>query len=326
MGETNMYRVGETWYLRAEIDGRKYRESLHTANVRDARRLRDARLKALQAQSRHGAVGWEKAVVEWAEHMQGQLAPRTFKRYLQSLNTCEAHLMPHTVGAIDGAAIRGLVAARRRVASIATVRRDLTAISRVLAYAQSVGWREGNPALDAFRTLRERRDPIVLPDEVSIEAVFAMCSPALRNLAIAARLTGARQAELTSLRWPQFNEAAGTLEILKGKGNRRRVITLSPAAREHFAGLPRAGDAILPSSVGEWASASVSPTFAKSVRRAAPRVRFRFHDLRHLYAVETLRAGVSIYRVSQHLGHTSVATTEIYLAHLTPEEADRVRQ
>jgi integrase len=30
--------------------------------------------------------------------------------------------------------------------------------------------------------------------------------------------------------------------------------------------------------------------------------------------------------VSQHLGHTSVLTTEIYLAHLTPEEADRVRE
>jgi integrase/recombinase XerD len=48
--------------------------------------------------------------------------------------------------------------------------------------------------------------------------------------------------------------------------------------------------------------------------------------LRHLYAVESLRAGVSIYRVSQDLGHTSVSTTEIYLAHLTPDEADRARQ
>jgi integrase/recombinase XerD len=55
-------------------------------------------------------------------------------------------------------------------------------------------------------------------------------------------------------------------------------------------------------------------------------VQFRFHDLRHLYAVEMLRSGTSIYRVSQHLGHTSVSTTEIYLAHLMPEESDRVRQ
>jgi integrase/recombinase XerD len=164
----------------------------------------------------------------------------------------------------------------------------------------------------------------VPPDEESIQAVLSRCSPALRNLAIAARLTGARQAELTVLRWPQFNAAAGALEIIKGKGNRRRVITLSPAARDHFASLPRASETILPSSEGAWTS--VSPAFAKAVRRAAPRVPFRFHDLRHLYAVEALRSGASIYRVSQHLGHTSVSTTEIYLAHLTPEEADKVRQ
>jgi integrase/recombinase XerD len=228
------------------------------------------------------------------------------------------------VSEIDGPIIRGLVAARRRVVGIATVRRDLTAVSRVLAYAQSVGLREGNSALDAIRTLRERRDPIVLPDEDSIQAVFGACSPALRNLAVAARLTGARQAELTALKWSQFNETAGTLEILKGKGNRRRVIALSPAASEHIASLDRRGELIFPSADGPWVS--VPPAFAKTVRRAAPRVPFRFHDLRHLFAVEALRSGSSIYRVSQHLGHTSVKTTEIYLAHLTPDEADRARQ
>ena len=217
------------------------------------------------------------------------------------------------------------IAARRRVVSIASVLRDLTALSIVMAYAQSVGWREGNPALDAIRTLRERRDPIVLPDDGSIQDVLAKCSPALRNLVIAARMTGARQAELTALKWSQFNEAAGTLEILKGKGNPAPcVITLSPAAREHIASLPRKGDLIFPSADGPWVS--VSPAFAKAVRRAAPRVPLRFHDMRHLYAVESLRSGASIYRVSQHLGHTSVSTTEIYLAHLTPDEADRARQ
>jgi integrase/recombinase XerD len=322
--ETNMYLRGKTWFLRAEIDGQKYRESLHTTNLKEARRLRDARLKALQAQTRHGAVDWPKAVVAWAEHMQGQIATATRQRYLQSLALCEPYLRGRMVGEIDGPIIRGVVAARRRVVRIATVRRDLTAVSRVLAYAQSVGWREGNPALDAIRTLRERRDPIVLPDEDSIKAVFAACSPHLRDLAIAARLTGARQAELTALKWSQFNETAGTLEIIKGKGNRRRVIALSPAALEHIAKLPRTSALLFPSADGPWVS--VPPAFAKTVRRAAPRVPFRFHDLRHLYAIESLRSGSSIYRVSQHLGHTSVKTTEIYLAHLTPEEADHVRQ
>ena len=48
--------------------------------------------------------------------------------------------------------------------------------------------------------------------------------------------------------------------------------------------------------------------------------RFRFHDLRHLHAVEWLRSGRSIYDLQQRLGHTSIQTTEGYLKFLTPEE------
>ena len=35
---------------------------------------------------------------------------------------------------------------------------------------------------------------------------------------------------------------------------------------------------------------------------------------------------MSIYALSKHLGHTSVKTTEIYLAFLTPEKADLARE
>jgi integrase/recombinase XerD len=325
MPESNLYLVKGVWYLRAEIGKHRYRESLHTANVRDARRLRDARIKAIEAQARHGAVSWHEALVEWARHVEGQIALATRNRYLLSLKQCDEHLVGHMVGAIDGAVVRALIAARRREVSIATVRRDLTAVSRVLAYAQAAGWREGNPALDLMRTLRERRDPMVLPDEGSIQAVFSKCSPHLRALAIAARLTGCRQAELVNAKWTAFDVDAGTLEVI-GKGNKRRTIKLSPAALEHFAGQNgKTNAAIFPSAEGgPWVS--VPPAFAKTVHRAAPRVRFRFHDLRHVYAIETLRSGTSIYRVSQHLGHTSVKTTEqFYLAHLTADEADRAR-
>ena len=60
------------------------------------------------------------------------------------------------------------------------------------------------------------------------------------------------------------------------------------------------------------------------VKREPGFKRFRFHELRHLFAVEALRGGMSIYALSKHLGHTSVKTTEIYLAYLTAEEKQAV--
>ena len=231
----------------------------------------------IEAQARHGVVEWPKAVVAWAEHAKGQIARATMTRYLQSLALCEPLIGGRMVGEIDGSIIRGLVAARRHLVGIATVRRDLTAVSRVLAYAQAAGWREGDPALDDIRLLRERRDPIVLPDEESIQAVFGACSPALRNLAVAAGLTGARQAELTALKWSQFNAEAGTLEILKGKGNRRRVVKLSPAALEHISGLARKGELISPCADGPGSrSRQRSLRRWKKRRRASPSASMTF--------------------------------------------------
>ena len=67
--------------------------------------------------------------------------------------------------------------------------------------------------------------------------------------------------------------------------------------------------------------------FRRKAGAADPTLRpFRFHDLRHLFAVESLRGEMGIYALSKHLGHTSVKTTEIYLAFLTPEEADAARE
>lgn len=50
---------------------------------------------------------------------------------------------------------------------------------------------------------------------------------------------------------------------------------------------------------------------------------FRFHDLRHLFAVEALRGGMGVYALSHHMGHSSVGVTEIYLTFLSGEQTQR---
>ena len=47
---------------------------------------------------------------------------------------------------------------------------------------------------------------------------------------------------------------------------------------------------------------------------------FRFHDLRHKFAVDYLRRGGNIYDLQRILGHSSIKTTELYLDHLDPME------
>jgi len=51
------------------------------------------------------------------------------------------------------------------------------------------------------------------------------------------------------------------------------------------------------------------------------KIPFRFHDLRHKYAIDYLKTGGKIYTLQKLLGHASIKTTELYLTYLTPEEA-----
>jgi integrase/recombinase XerD len=333
MSNDNLYKRGEIWWLRTTVAGREFRESLRTNDVKIARKRRATRLAEIEGAVRFGEAKhtWENAVHEWGTHSLGQTARSTSKRYAVSIKQCEPFLRGVEITSIDGQKIQALIQARRRDGvTAATVRRDLTAISRVLEYAEALGWREGNPTLSKRKLLRERRDPIVLPTSSDIGAVIQHSSPRFAMLIIAALLTGARQDELTSLTWKQFQPKTGTLEVI-GKGNKRRTIQLTENATRHIGGtVPVLGcDLIFCTPQGtKWSSpASYFVKIRDRVAKANPGFRpFRFHDLRHLWAVEALRGGMGIYALSKHLGHTSVGITErVYLAFLTPEEAEAAK-
>lgn len=337
MPEPNLYKRGETYWLRAHINGHEIRESLRTSDLKAARRARDKRLEDLRAAVFRGEWRgtWGEAVARWADHALTSLSPSTAKRYAVSLVQVEPILAPLMIDQIDGQTILALIEARRNTrATPATIRRDLTAVSQVLEYAEAMGWREGNPARAKRKLLRERRDPIALPRHEDIEAVIAASSVRFGALIRAAWLTGCRQNELVTATWRNFNAAAGTLTVI-GKGNKRRTISLTGEAVRLFESQPRTLKSPLIFCRGDGTAFSQAASDFTHFRRAAIAEarkagctlhRFRFHDLRHLFAVEALRAGMSIYDLQKHLGHGTIAVTEMYLEFLTPEEMRGAKQ
>jgi integrase/recombinase XerD len=175
--------------------------------------------------------------------------------------------------------------------------------------------------------MREKRDPIVLPDDGEIEIMKAACTSRFADAIDFARETGMREDEIFGLTWKQINTDS---VVIYGKRKRLRVIPLSRRARkiaERQARHIKSPYVFYYGDGERWKSpASRFGNVRRSVaRKAAQRgeefTGFRFHDLRHLYAVDYLRAGKgSLYDLQQLLGHASVKTTEIYLAFLTPEQ------
>jgi integrase/recombinase XerD len=161
-----------------------------------------------------------------------------------------------------------------------------------------------------------------------------MSSPLIRRfgaLIRAAELTGCRQDELVKVCWRDFDREAQTLRI-RGKGNKARTVSLSSPASAHISAQPRTlGSDLIFCHEGGLAYANVSSNFSQICRRIEKSnqtfKRFRFHDLRHLYAVRALIGGMDLWTLSRQLGHTSVKVTEhSYLAFLSPEKAEAARK
>lgn len=333
--DENLFKRGEVWWFRAVVGGVERRESLRTSDVKAARRLRDEALTRIAAEKRGEPIILFGHVVDaWADHIADQISPTTILRYMVSLGQCRPFLENLNVKAVDGAVITKLVASRRAGgATPATIRRDLTAISSVLKFAEGQEWCDGNPTLSKRRLLKERRDPIALPERTDVDFLIGCCSIRFGALVKAALLTGCRQAELVNATWKAYNRKAKTLEVI-GKGNKRRTIELSDEASAQIQAQPvtlkselifcRDGGARFAEAASDFVHFRRA-AIAKAKRDGREFRRFRFHDLRHLHAVEALRGGKGIYDLQQHLGHTSVKTTEIYLDFLTPSERERAK-
>lgn len=130
--------------------------------------------------------------------------------------------------------------------------------------------------------------------------------------------TGLRVSELISVRLNDLYLTDGSI-VVRGKGNRERTVYLPSAgikALEHY--LVRRNRAaaeanLLISGCGR----SVSARFVRSRLRAIAAGsgisrRVTPHMLRHTAATQLLDAGVDIRFVQRLLGHSSIATTQIY--------------
>lgn len=337
----NIYIRGDTYYARFQIAGQPYRQSLHV-RVEPAKRSEAKAIRALEKlkaqkedEVRHGITPpktWQDAVIAWNEVALSLISENSHRRYIVSFNQCRFWLEDKHIRDIDGTCLRELIKGRRALGvSNATIRRDLTAISSVLAVAQDEGWIVDNHAHSMNRKrIPERRSPIVLPQQASISAMIEAMPPKLGDICSIAIETGMRQDEIVQLEWSCIDAKRRIATIHKTKGSKLRAVPLSARALAILKRQPRTthSDLVFWRGKGltiDWVSSQFGAVARKLTQTSKGFVRFRFHDLRHLFAVQYLRKGGSIYTLQGILGHTSIQTTEMYLAHLTPDQQNVAR-
>lgn len=169
-----------------------------------------------------------------------------------------------------------------------------------------------------------------------IELLMWQCSrrapTGIRNRALIAVSwrCGLRIGESLALAPKDFDPGAGTLVVQRGKGGKGRVAGVD-AGTVALLGRWLEARRRLPASYGAplFCALAGRPMSQSYVRHLLPRLarkagierRVHAHGLRHAFAVDLVRSGAPLYVVRDALGHSSVATTQVYLSRVGAHEA-----
>lgn len=174
---------------------------------------------------------------------------------------------------------------------------------------------------------RAKESNIVAFDSYSPE--FTWC----RDVAVMELLfaTGLRVAELCSLRFEDYNEEDNSFHII-GKGNRERFVYVeTQQAQKTFSDylvLRKSLDVDLPNIFltrlhTPMRTQSVRNIVTKYAKRSGINKNITPHVFRHSFATLLIESGVDIKYIQDFLGHSTIATTQIYL-HISDEQKKKV--
>lgn len=288
----------------------------------------------------------------WLSEYCGAIKAGTLKAYsdnvknrikpgLGMIRLCE--LQPHDVQRFINGLQRG-----DRPLSAKSVKNVHGVLCKALSEAVRIKYIASNPAAGAIlpKVVREEIHPFEA-EEISAFMDVIQGNPSEAIFFVALN-TGMRLSEILGLRWSRVDFKNGAIkvdaqllvkrgrdfarELGMPKNSKPRTFKAAPDVMECLKAVQRqqlewrlqAGevwsnplDLVFTNEIGEEIPhATVEHRFTK-VLQVAGIEGHRFHDLRHTFTVESIRAGVDVKTLSANLGHSSVSFTLDVYGHVT---------
>lgn len=223
---------------------------------------------------------------------------------------------------IRGWHIRKFLIEKGRELKPSSLMRIISSIRTFFRYLYYEGIVDANPAEGIEGRKRDKKLPSFLEvDEVISILDSAVLNSNLRDKAILELLygTGLRVSELISLKVRDFDEDARTLRII-GKRRKERIVPVGSKAVRALKDYLSQRTQLSPDSPlieGKDGKAISDRTVRRIVKKYALACgvyrRVHPHMLRHSYATHLLEGGADIRGIQELLGHSSIASTEVYL-------------
>lgn len=288
--------------------------------------------------------GWSALIDDYAAHLDAErgLSRHTVRAYRTDLTDLASHADVSPTRVTLPRLRSWLSAMTDAGAAPATIQRRVACVHGFFAWAHREGMVPENPAARLTAPKRRRRLPRVPSRSdvlTSLDAIAARLGEGnddavtRRDLALVETLysSGLRVSEACTLRLRDVDRERRCLTVA-GKGGKQRTVPLGlPALRAIDGWLAVRAKLVRPDSpdtvfLGARGGA-LDPRVARRVVHAATGAAGRAaetgpHGLRHAMATHLVEGGADLRSVQEILGHSSVATTQIY-THVTSE---RLRQ
>ena len=288
-------------------------------------------------------------IVQYEEHLVlvRNLSENSIRGYISDLNSLLEHINKLGVREFKDLELKHirswLAYLQTNGASRSTLARRIVSVRAFTYWAASQGWisTDIGAALEIPKPLRKlpevlnKNEALTVVESMQVKAAEEPGAENIRDLAIIEVLyaSGIRISELCSLNISDIDFSRNTLRVL-GKGSKERVVPLGiPAvmalqnylnsARKDFAN-EKSQDAVFLGARGK----RIDQRMARDVvydAMSAIGSRMSPHGLRHTAATHLLEGGADLRTVQEILGHSSLATTQIY-THVSPERLKEAYQ
>ncbi|MBY0510590.1 MAG: site-specific tyrosine recombinase XerD [Rhodospirillaceae bacterium] len=270
-------------------------------------------------------------------------SPRTLDAYRRDLDDLSGFLQSDAAGAGVDDIRRYLAYMKQQAMAPRTASRRLSCLRQFYKFLYSEGVRRDDPtaAIDSPRLSRPL-PKFLTEDEVDRLLTAARALDGIKGVRATALLellyaTGLRVSELVSL--PLAAVKGKQAIIVRGKGDKERMIPVGEAARDAITAYLEVRDAFIP------AKAKTSPRLFPAPGRGGHLTRMAFslllkdlavraglapsrvspHVLRHSFATHLLARGADLRSLQQMLGHADISTTQIY-THVLDERLKKLVQ
>jgi len=164
----------------------------------------------------------------------------------------------------------------------------------------------------------EQRLPLILSREEVARILTAPLHLKTRALLMTIYAAGLRRSEAARLRVNDIDSARMTITVRQGKGQKDRVVMLSPVLLQTLRQYWRHNKPKQWLFPGENPDQPISDNdifgvFHNAVRRAGITKKVSPHSLRHSFATHLLESGTDLRTIQILLGHRSLKTTARYL-------------